>query len=97
MSGEYYHPTVLTFCQVFELPNLDKPVFFAPNLSALPPVLSTEDRQRRAAARETLTEILVADLGDDFHSTPHLIVRISIDSISAQVSNIASFDHPWTT
>lgn len=43
-------------------------------LAALPPVLSTEDRQRRAAARETLTELMVADLGDESHKEPYLIV-----------------------
>lgn len=60
--------------QIFELPNLEQPVYSAPGLSALPPVLTTDDRQRRAAARETLTEVLFANLGDASSPSPYLVV-----------------------
>ena len=61
--------------QIFELPNLEKAVYEAPSLSVLSPVLSTESAPRRAAGRETLTELLFADIGDEVAKTPYLIVR----------------------
>ncbi|KAF4556011.1 CFT1-like protein [Elsinoe fawcettii] len=67
---------------IFELPNLHEPAYQAPNLAALPPVLTTEDRQRRAAARDPLAEVLLADLGDETQQAPHLVVRSSTDEIT---------------
>lgn len=61
--------------QIFELPNLEKAVYEAPSLSVLSPVLTTESAPRRAAGRETLTELLFADIGDEVAKTPYLIVR----------------------
>jgi cleavage and polyadenylation specificity factor subunit 1 len=40
----------------------------------VPPVLSADYAARRSAARETLTELIVADLGDSVSKTPYLIV-----------------------
>ena len=40
----------------------------------MPPVLSADYAARRSAARETLAEILVADLGDLVSKSPYLIV-----------------------
>lgn len=40
----------------------------------MPPVLSSDYAARRSAARETLTEMLVADLGDEISKLPYLIV-----------------------
>ena len=61
--------------QIFELPNLENAVYEAPSLSVLSPVLTTESAPRRAAGRETLTELLFADIGDEVAKTPYLIVR----------------------
>lgn len=44
----------------------------------MPPVLSADYAARRSAARETLTEILVAELGDEISTSPYLIVSRSI-------------------
>ena len=40
----------------------------------MPPVLSADYAARRSAARETITELIVADLGDEVSKTPYLIV-----------------------
>ena len=42
----------------------------------MPPFLSPEFTARRSSAKETLTEILVAELGDSTHKSPYMIVRI---------------------
>jgi cleavage and polyadenylation specificity factor subunit 1 len=49
-------------------------MYVAEGLCFVPPVLSADYAARRSAARETLTEILVADLGDSVSKTPYLIV-----------------------
>jgi cleavage and polyadenylation specificity factor subunit 1 len=65
----------------FSLPDL-KPIFTAPNLSHLPPILYTENTQRRVGARETLTELIVADIGPVDASDPYLILRSATDSFT---------------
>lgn len=62
--------------QVFELPDLQQPVYNAPQLSFLPPVLSSDNSPRRATGKETLTDILFADLGDSISRSPYLIVSV---------------------
>lgn len=52
-------------------------MYSAPQLSALPPVLSSDNSPRRAAGKETLTEVLFADLGDSTATSPYLIVSRS--------------------
>lgn len=66
------------FSQIFELPNLDRPVYEAPGLSILSPVVSTESAFRRAVGKETLTELLFADLGDETTRLPYLIVSFPV-------------------
>ncbi|KAF6229894.1 hypothetical protein HO133_004231 [Letharia lupina] len=61
--------------QVYRLPNLNKPVYLAEGLSFLPPFLSPEFSGRRSSAKEALTEILVAELGDSTHKSPYMILR----------------------
>ena len=46
----------------------------AEGLSYLPPYLSPDFSTKRATARETLTEILVADLGDESLRSPFVLV-----------------------
>ncbi len=64
--------------QIYALPDLSKAVYVAEGLCFVPPVLSADYAARRSAARETLTEILVADLGDEISTSPYLIVSLSI-------------------
>jgi cleavage and polyadenylation specificity factor subunit 1 len=56
---------------------MSKPVYVAEALTSTPPFLSANFTGRRAAAKEVLTEILVADLGDVVAKTPYLIVSIT--------------------
>jgi cleavage and polyadenylation specificity factor subunit 1 len=59
---------------VYALPDLSKPVYIAEGLSYIPPHLSADYTLRRGLAKETLREILVADLGDTISQSPYLIV-----------------------
>lgn len=72
--------------QTFELPDLEQATFVAEGLSFLPPTLTAEYAPRRGATRAALTEILLADLGDQTSKTPHLIV-------SHQLRSTAAFSH----
>ncbi|OAX83062.1 hypothetical protein ACJ72_02580 [Emergomyces africanus] len=67
--------------QIFHLPNAREPVFTAESVDLLPQILSTEPPPRRAIFRETLTEILVADLGDSISRIPYLILRSNNDDL----------------
>lgn len=60
--------------QIFELPNMEKAIYTASGLSVLSPVLSSSDAPRRAAGKETLTELVFADLGDGSAKSPYMIV-----------------------
>ncbi|KAI4851207.1 protein CFT1, partial [Aureobasidium sp. EXF-8845] len=66
---------------VFELPNLDRPVYEAPSLSVLSPVVSNESAPRRNVGKETLAELIFADLGDETAKSPYLILRSSADDL----------------
>ncbi|KAI9668969.1 MAG: mRNA cleavage and polyadenylation factor subunit [Trizodia sp. TS-e1964] len=68
--------------EIYRLPNLEAPIYVAETLSSLPPVLTAEHTVHRLAARETLTEILVADLGDAIIKSPYLILRSASDDLS---------------
>ncbi|KAI9811358.1 MAG: mRNA cleavage and polyadenylation factor subunit [Pycnora praestabilis] len=67
---------------IFNAPDLRKPVYVAPSLSFLPSMITAEYTVRRSTARETLTELLVADLGDTVANTPHLILRAANDDLT---------------
>lgn len=60
-------------------------MYTAESLSFLPPYLSAEYTVKRSVTRETITEILVADLGDCTASSPYLIV-ISPDGLETLVA-----------
>ncbi|KAI2630334.1 CPSF A subunit region-domain-containing protein [Hypomontagnella submonticulosa] len=67
---------------VYALPDLSKPVYVAEGLPFVPPILSANFAARRGTARETIKEIMVADLGDMTSSQPYLIVRHDNDDIT---------------
>lgn len=48
----------------------------------VPPTLGGDSIARRGQAKETIMEILVANLGDLTDASPHLIVRNSLDDLS---------------
>ncbi|KAH7391412.1 CPSF A subunit region-domain-containing protein [Cadophora sp. MPI-SDFR-AT-0126] len=67
---------------IYSLPNLSKAVYVAEGLCFVPPVLSADYAARRSAARETITELIVADLGDEISKSPYLILRPSTDDLT---------------
>ncbi|KAH0539099.1 hypothetical protein FGG08_004337 [Glutinoglossum americanum] len=68
--------------QIYNLPQLTAPFYVADTLSLLPPILSADYTVKRPLARETLTEILVADLGDAAAKSPYLILRSANDDLT---------------
>ncbi|TGJ85934.1 hypothetical protein E0Z10_g2799 [Xylaria hypoxylon] len=60
---------------VYALSNLTTPIYVAEGLSYLPPILSADYSARRGTSRETLKEILIADLGDNTSCYPYLVTR----------------------
>ncbi|PMB71118.1 Protein cft1 [Beauveria bassiana] len=67
---------------MYDLDNLSEPVYVAEGLTSTPPFLSANFTGRKAAAKETLTEILVADLGDVVSKSPFLILRHDTDDLT---------------
>lgn len=67
---------------MYDLENLSEPLYVAEGLTSTPPFLSANFTGRKAAARETLTEILVADLGDVVAKSPYLILRHDTDDLT---------------
>ncbi|KAH8883832.1 hypothetical protein GQ53DRAFT_846646 [Thozetella sp. PMI_491] len=67
---------------IYRLPDLSKPVYVAEGLIYTPPGLSPEYAPRKGTPKETLSEILVADLGDSVHKSPHLVVRHTNDDLT---------------
>ncbi|TQV96482.1 hypothetical protein V2A60_003121 [Cordyceps javanica] len=67
---------------IYDLDKLSEPVYVAEGLTSIPPFLSANFTGRKAAAKETLTEILVADLGDVVAKTPYLILRHSTNDLT---------------
>ncbi|QIW95825.1 hypothetical protein AMS68_001343 [Peltaster fructicola] len=66
--------------QVLSLPDLT-PVYTSLNLPSLPPILSADSTQKRPGFKETLTEMLVADIGIQGFAQPYLILRTSADDL----------------
>lgn len=65
---------------VFSLPELEL-IYSLPGLIHLPPVISAEGKERRAGVKETLTELLISDLGTTGITSPYLIIRTALDDI----------------
>ncbi|KAI4242948.1 MAG: hypothetical protein LQ352_007140 [Teloschistes flavicans] len=65
--------------QIFCLPSLEQHVYKADGLSLLPPFLTPEFFVRRSQAKESLVQILVADLGEVSQRAPYLILRSATD------------------
>lgn len=73
-------PALVTFnnsngLQILSLPYLTQ-VYQAPSLAFLPAVLTAaEQERRRGGQREHISEVLLADLGDDDITSPYMLVR----------------------
>ena len=66
---------------IFSGPEFNR-VYTAPMLSHLPAVLSQDAPQRRVGAKETLTEILVTDLGPEGSLRTYLVLRNNLDDLT---------------
>ncbi|KAJ5092215.1 hypothetical protein NUU61_007085 [Penicillium alfredii] len=85
-SACLYHDTMQAFTsstttggEIFRLSDL-KLVTVIEGIDCLQPVLSSEP-PRRASTRETLTEVVVANLGERFSTWPYLIIRTDNDNL----------------
>jgi cleavage and polyadenylation specificity factor subunit 1 len=77
--------------QVYNLPDLTAPIFVAEHFSSLPPLLKQHHSAELTSPRtpatatfattEEITEILLADLGDEITKEPYLIARNAEDDI----------------
>ncbi|KAL9608934.1 MAG: hypothetical protein Q9167_006257 [Letrouitia subvulpina] len=79
--------------QIFRLPSIHKPIYVADGLSFLPPFLAPDFTVRRSQAREILTEILVAELGDPVQKSPFMIGYVNV----AQLPQDSRFETGWVT
>ncbi|KAJ4397442.1 mRNA cleavage and polyadenylation factor subunit [Gnomoniopsis smithogilvyi] len=68
--------------QIFALPDLSKPVFATEGLCYIPSILTPEWIARRGTSKESVTEILIADLGDTVDKSPHMILRHTNDDLT---------------
>ena len=66
---------------IFDLPTLEH-IQSMPMLPFLPTVLSQDLPLRRGGAKETLTELLVAELGTEDLGQPYLILRNAMDDLT---------------
>ncbi|EEP76631.1 conserved hypothetical protein [Uncinocarpus reesii 1704] len=66
---------------IFSLPNLSNPLCSLGGVDFLPPMLSCEPFRKRATYRETLSEVLMADLGDSISRQPYMILRTTHDDL----------------
>jgi hypothetical protein len=66
--------------QIFELPNLENAVYASDGLAFVLPTLTEDTVPRRNTTKESLTEIIVADIGDETSKSPYLIVSLSFPS-----------------
>jgi cleavage and polyadenylation specificity factor subunit 1 len=56
------------------LPNLNTPIYSTDALPHLPGIITDEFVRRRNAARETLSDVVLADIGDSTSKSTYLIV-----------------------
>ncbi|KAI5459174.1 CPSF A subunit region-domain-containing protein [Mariannaea sp. PMI_226] len=89
IKGNKFEPKIMMFLlstagalHIYALPDLSKPVYVAEGLSYIPPSLSSGYTPRRGMVRETLREIMVADLGDSISQSPYLILRHPTDDLT---------------
>jgi cleavage and polyadenylation specificity factor subunit 1 len=66
--------------RIYDLSDLKEPAYKTEALPYLPSFIADDFVPRRYAARQALTEIMMADIGDGTAKTPHMIV--SFDHLS---------------
>jgi cleavage and polyadenylation specificity factor subunit 1 len=60
--------------EVFELPNLKSAIYSTDGLPSLPGLITDEFVPRRNAAKEAITDVVIAYIGDLTSKSPYLIV-----------------------
>ncbi|KAK3336811.1 CPSF A subunit region-domain-containing protein [Cercophora scortea] len=88
-GSESVEPSILMFLlcadgalHIYRLPDLTKPIYVAKDLACFPPGLSADYTARKGTAKEKVTEILVADLGDTTYKSPYLVLRDANDDLT---------------
>ncbi|TPX25049.1 mRNA cleavage and polyadenylation factor subunit [Coccidioides immitis] len=66
---------------IFSLPTLTEPLCSVDGVDLLPLILSCEPPPKRVTYRETLSEVLIADLGDSISRQPYMILRTANDDL----------------
>jgi cleavage and polyadenylation specificity factor subunit 1 len=69
------------------LPNLKKPIYSTDALPYLPGIITDEFIPRRNAARETITDVVMAEIGDSTSKSTYLIVCANKHLSSKQKAN----------
>jgi hypothetical protein len=82
--------------KIFELPNLEQAVYASDGLAFVLPTLTQDAVTRRNTTKESLTEIIVADIGDETSKSPHLIVG-SLIALSGPYAKSGRFEIRMTT
>jgi len=67
--------------RIYHLSDLSTVAYSSEGLSYTPSTFGSDFVVRRAATKETLTEILIADIGDTTHSSPYLVARTANDDL----------------
>ncbi|KAF1817591.1 hypothetical protein P152DRAFT_504780 [Eremomyces bilateralis CBS 781.70] len=66
---------------IFDVNNLATPLWSVENIVSLPSILSSDQAVRRSIAKDNLTQVLMADIGDDISKSPHLFLLNELDDI----------------
>jgi cleavage and polyadenylation specificity factor subunit 1 len=77
----------LTRNQIFGLPDLETPIYSTDAFPFLPSHITNDFVPRRYAARESLAEIVVADLGDIVSKSPYVIVSSDIQTCTQRLAH----------
>lgn len=66
---------------IYDTSSLAQPIYVNKGIPYLPSKLSSEPLPKHWREQATITEVLVADLGDDISSSPHMLLRTSTDDV----------------
>lgn len=82
---------------MYALPDLSKPIYQANGVSFIPATISPDYATRRSTVAETLTEVLLADLGDATSKSPYLIVSAVNKTSYCRIANYSSSERQMMT
>lgn len=85
---------------IFDVSKFDQPAWATEGLNLLSTIITKDFVSRRAAAREALTELVLADLGDQVAKSPYLVIRTENDDLAIYQPfhyPVSSQGEPFTT